>query len=229
MGESQVRDIIRLEHIYRSYGVRNTRISVLKDINLVVREGEFVAVTGRSGSGKSTLMNIIGCLDRADEGKYYLDGMYVTGCRENEITAIRSRKIGFIFQGFNLIPSMNALENAALPLMYRGVGKREREYAAYRALEMVGMSHRKDHLPGEMSGGQQQRTAIARAIAASPSLLLCDEPTGSLDKTSGEEVLSIIESMNSKGATVVMITHDPEIAMRAKRRISISDGRILEE
>ncbi len=229
MGESQVRDIIRLEHIYRSYGVRNTRISVLKDINLVVKEGEFVAVTGRSGSGKSTLMNIIGCLDRADEGKYFLDGIYVTDCREKEITEIRSRKIGFIFQGFNLIPSMNALENAALPLMYRGVGKREREYAAYHALEMVGMSHRKDHLPGEMSGGQQQRTAIARAIAASPPLLLCDEPTGSLDKTSGEEVLSIIENMNNKGATVVMITHDPEIAMRAKRRISISDGKILEE
>ena len=174
-------------------------------------------------------MNIIGCLDKADSGNYIFDGVLINSLPEKEITKIRSRRIGFVFQNFNLIPSMNAVENVSLPLMYRGIKRIERESAAAEALDMVGLTHRMYHRPGEMSGGQQQRTAIARAVAASPSLLLCDEPTGSLDQASGEDVLSVIRKMNDNGVTVVMITHDREIASNAKRCISVADGRIVRQ
>ena len=222
-----MKELIRLEHICKSYRSRNSCVQVLEDICLSVQKGEFLSITGKSGSGKSSLMNIIGCLDTADSGEYYLDGTDVSEMREKDLARLRSRNIGFIFQSFNLIPSMNALENVSLPLMYRGVRRPERERIAKRALSMVGLSHRLMHRPGEMSGGQQQRTAIARAIAASPSVLLCDEPTGSLDRASGEEVLSVIRDMNKSGVTVVMITHDPEIAAAAGRTIRISDGRLI--
>ncbi len=222
-----MKELIRLEHICKSYRSRNSCVQVLEDICLSVQKGEFLSITGKSGSGKSSLMNIIGCLDTADSGEYYLDGTDVSEMREKDLARLRSRNIGFIFQSFNLIPSMNALENVSLPLMYRGVRRSERERIAKRALSMVGLSHRLMHRPGEMSGGQQQRTAIARAIAASPSVLLCDEPTGSLDRASGEEVLSVIRDMNKSGVTVVMITHDPEIAAAAGRTIRISDGRLI--
>ena len=222
-----MKELIRLEHICKSYRSRNSCVQVLEDIFLSVQKGEFLSITGKSGSGKSSLMNIIGCLDTADSGEYYLDGTDVSEMREKDLARLRSRNIGFIFQSFNLIPSMNALENVSLPLMYRGVRRSERERIAKRALSMVGLSHRLMHRPGEMSGGQQQRTAIARAIAASPSVLLCDEPTGSLDRASGEEVLSVIRDMNKSGVTVVMITHDPEIAAAAGRTIRISDGRLI--
>ncbi len=224
-----MRELIRLENIYKSYRTKNGSVPVLENISLTINEGEFVAITGKSGSGKSSLMNIIGCLDKADSGNYIFDGVLINSLPEKEITKIRSRRIGFVFQNFNLIPSMNAVENVSLPLMYRGIKRKERESAAAEALDMVGLTHRMYHRPGEMSGGQQQRTAIARAVAASPSLLLCDEPTGSLDQASGEDVLSVIRKMNDNGVTVVMITHDREIASNAKRCISVADGRIARQ
>ena len=224
-----MRELIRLENIYKSYRTKNGSVPVLENISLTINEGEFVAITGKSGSGKSSLMNIIGCLDKADSGNYIFDGVLINSLPEKEITKIRSRRIGFVFQNFNLIPSMNAVENVSLPLMYRGIKRIERESAAAEALDMVGLTHRMYHRPGEMSGGQQQRTAIARAVAASPSLLLCDEPTGSLDQASGEDVLSVIRKMNDNGVTVVMITHDREIASNAKRCISVADGRIVRQ
>ena len=224
-----MRELIRLENIYKSYRTKNGSVPVLENISLTINEGEFVAITGKSGSGKSSLMNIIGCLDTADSGNYIFDGVLINSLPEKEITKIRSRRIGFVFQNFNLIPSMNAVENVSLPLMYRGIKRKERESAAAEALDMVGLTHRMYHRPGEMSGGQQQRTAIARAVAASPSLLLCDEPTGSLDQASGEDVLSVIRKMNDNGVTVVMITHDREIASNAKRCISVADGRIVRQ
>lgn len=222
-----MKEIIRLENISKTYRTKSRKLAVLSGIQLSVAEGEFTAVIGQSGSGKSTLMNILGCLDRADSGIYYLDGISVNCMNEKEISWIRSRKVGFIFQSFNLIPSMNALENVSLPLMYRRVRRSEREKIAAEALKRVGLFDRMNHLPNEMSGGQQQRTAIARAIAANPKILLADEPTGSLDKKSGEEILSIIKEMNNDGVTVVMITHDNGIAAHADRRICISDGRII--
>lgn len=224
-----MRELIRLENIYKSYRTKNGSVPVLENISLTINEGEFVAITGKSGSGKSSLMNIIGCLDKSDSGNYIFDGVLINSLPEKEITKIRSRRIGFVFQNFNLIPSMNAVENVSLPLMYRGIKRIERESAAAEALDMVGLTHRMYHRPGEMSGGQQQRTAIARAVAASPSLLLCDEPTGSLDQASGEDVLSVIRKMNDNGVTVVMITHDREIASNAKRCISVADGRIVRQ
>ncbi len=220
-------EIIRINHLSKIYNKKTNALKVLDDISMNVYKGEFVAVTGQSGSGKSTLMNIIGCLDRAESGQYLLDGKDVCKMNDSEMTRIRSSKIGFVFQSFNLLPSLTAIENVELPLLYKRINKTERERIAQEALECVGLSERIKHLPNEMSGGQQQRTAIARAIAVSPELLLADEPTGSLDKASGEEVLSIIRKMNNSGVTVVMITHDINIAALADRQIVISDGRII--
>ncbi len=216
-----MQDVIRMRHITKSYSTGSERLVVLDDLNLTVQEGEFLAITGQSGSGKSTLMNIIGCLDKADSGSYCLDHTAIESCSEKELSAVRSRKISFVFQSFNLIPSMSALENVALPLVYRGVRRSEREAIAAKALQEVGLSHRMHHLPGQMSGGQQQRTAIARAIAASPRILLADEPTGSLDSRSGEEILSVLRQMNRHGVTVIMITHDRQLAEMADRQLHI--------
>lgn len=219
--------IISLKNLSRDYITRGGIVHALSDINIDVVEGEFIAVVGQSGSGKSTLMNILGCLDTPTDGIYMLDGIEISTLSEKQLTYIRSKIIGFIFQSFNLVPTLSALENTELPLLYRGIGKKQRRYAAEFALERVGLSSRKNHLPCELSGGQQQRVAVARAIASEPKILLADEPTGSLDKKSGEEVLGIIKSLNDDGVTVIMITHDNSIAERAKRRIKISDGRII--
>ncbi len=219
--------IISLKNLSRDYITRGGIVHALSDINIDVVEGEFIAVVGQSGSGKSTLMNILGCLDTPTDGIYMLDGIEISTLNEKQLTYIRSKIIGFIFQSFNLVPTLSALENTELPLLYRGIGKKQRKYAAEFALERVGLSSRKNHLPCELSGGQQQRVAVARAIASEPKILLADEPTGSLDKKSGEEVLGIIKSLNDEGVTVIMITHDNSIAERAKRRIKISDGRII--
>lgn len=219
--------IISLKNLSRDYITRGGIVHALSDINIDVVEGEFIAVVGQSGSGKSTLMNILGCLDTPTDGIYMLDGIEISTLNEKQLTYIRSKIIGFIFQSFNLVPTLSALENTELPLLYRGIGKKQRRYAAEFALERVGLSSRKNHLPCELSGGQQQRVAVARAIASEPKILLADEPTGSLDKKSGEEVLGIIKSLNDDGVTVIMITHDNSIAERAKRRIKISDGRII--
>ena len=222
-----MKEIIRLENVCSTYHTGSVELNALKNINLKIVSGEFVAVIGQSGSGKSTLMNILGCLDTADSGKYYLNRTDISSLGEKKLAYIRSRTIGFIFQSFNLIPTLTAEENVELPLMYRGVGRHERYALARSALEKVGLAERMYHKPSELSGGQQQRAAIARAIAAKPEILLADEPTGSLDKKSGEEVLNIIKAMNEEGVTVVMITHDNSIAASAKRRIKISDGRII--
>ncbi len=220
-------ELITVRKLNREYKTGDLTVRALDNISLSIGRGEFVSIIGQSGSGKSTLMNILGCLDRQSSGEYILLGTDVSSLGEKQLAYLRSRVIGFVFQSFNLIPSLNALQNVELPLIYRRIPRKQRIYAAEKALDMVGLSSRKKHRPSELSGGQQQRTAIARAIAGDPGLLLADEPTGSLDKAAGENVLSIINDLNGKGVTVVMITHDSSIAARAKRSIKISDGRII--
>lgn len=216
-------DIRELSKIYRA-GPHEIR--ALDSVSLTVRPGEFVAVVGHSGSGKSTLMNILGCLDTPDEGEYRLEGRLISTLGDRELSAIRNRRIGFVFQGFHLIPGLDALENVELPLIYRGMGREERRRAAADCLSRVGLGDRMRHRPGEMSGGQQQRVAIARAIAARPSLVLADEPTGNLDTASGEEVMDILEELHREGRTIILITHDRDIAARAGRTVEIRDGRL---
>ena len=210
--------------IYRQGG---EEIRALDHVSFWVDEGEFVAIIGQSGSGKSTLMNLLGCLDAPTSGSYFLDGQDVSQLGEAELSRIRNREIGFVFQGFNLIPSLDAAENVELPLLYRGIPRAERRQLSRRALQSVGLENRLHHLPSQMSGGQQQRVAVARAIAASPPVLLADEPTGNLESRSGAEVMGILRRLNGQGKTVVLITHDPGIAGQAGRTVTIQDGRIV--
>ena len=203
-------------------------VEALRGVSLEVADGDFVAIVGPSGSGKSTLMNVLGCLDAASGGYYALDGEDVTRLGSDGLARVRSRKIGFVFQNFNLLPRLTALENAALPLMYLGVPLRERRERAEQALRNVGLYHRRNHLPAEMSGGQQQRVAIARALITQPPLLLADEPTGNLDSASGGEILRFVESLHEGGTTIVLITHDEGVARRCRRRVEMRDGRIRE-
>lgn len=222
-------EIIRLEHINKIYHPGENEIRALSDVSLTIHKGEFVAIVGQSGSGKSTLMNLLGCLDTPTDGAYILEGSDVSTLSDQQLSAIRNRQIGFIFQGFNLIPSLTALENVELPLIYRGVGREERRRAARESLERVGLSNRMRHRPAEMSGGQQQRVAIARAIAAHPPILLADEPTGNLDSTSGADVMDILRSLNRDGHTVILITHDSGIAATIDRVVHIQDGQIISD
>ena len=221
-----MKHLIELNNIDKYYKGKNCDLHVLKDISLMINEGEFAAITGSSGSGKSTLMNIIGCLDIPDSGSYTLGGVNIMKTTDKKRAYLRNRKIGFIFQGFNLIHALTAMENVQLPLIYRGVPYRERQIAARRALRLVGLENRLDHKPYELSGGQQQRVAIARAIASDPPVILADEPTGSLDSQSGKLVLEILTALNHKGRTLVIITHDENVAALAQRRIYIKDGKI---
>ncbi|MGN0587400.1 MAG: ABC transporter ATP-binding protein [Oscillospiraceae bacterium] len=221
--------LMELKHITKYYGKNGSRVTALSDISLDIRRGEFVAVSGSSGSGKSTLMNMLGCLDVQSEGEYLLGGRAVSTLDENTLSHIRSKEIGFIFQGFNLIPDLTALENVELPLFYRGIPKSVRRELAQHALEKVSLSHRMDHKPSEMSGGQQQRVAIARAIALSPPIILADEPTGNLDSRCGDEVMRILSDLNRGGKTVIIITHDSSVADQAARIIKISDGRLVSD
>lgn len=218
---------IRARNLCKHYNIGGTEVRALDGVSLDIMSGEYVTITGVSGSGKSTLMNILGCLDMPSSGTYLLDGSDVSGLSDKELSRIRSRKIGFVFQNFNLIPALTALENVELPLMYRGVQKPQRRAAAKEALEIVGLSDRARHRPSEMSGGQQQRCAIARAIAADPSTILADEPCGNLDSRNSREVLDILSELNRSGKTVVMITHDEQTAKKAQRLLRIADGRIL--
>ena len=218
--------LVEIKDVCKIYNPGENEVHALDHVNLTIGEGEFVAIIGQSGSGKSTLMNMLGCLDTPTSGKYFLHGQDVSHMTDDEQSDVRNREIGFIFQGFNLIPSLTALENVELPLIYRGVGKRERDRLADAALNSVGLEKRKTHRPSEMSGGQQQRVAIARAIAQAPPILLADEPTGNLDTGSTKEVFSIIKRLYKEGRTVIVITHDPGIANQAKRIITISDGQI---
>lgn len=208
------------------YNPGENEVRALDHINLTINTGEYVAIIGQSGSGKSTLMNMLGCLDIPTSGTYILDGRDVSCLSDDELSDIRNQEIGFIFQGFNLIPSFSAIENVELPLLYRGVGKKERHDLAVSALTKVGLENRMQHKPSEMSGGQQQRVAIARAIAQAPPVILADEPTGNLDSGSSKEIIEILKKLHEEGRTVIMITHDNDIAAQAKRVVRIKDGKI---
>lgn len=217
---------MEVKDICKVYNPGENEVRALDHVSLSIEKGEFVAIIGQSGSGKSTLMNMLGCLDVPTSGKYYLNGQDVSALTDDEQSDIRNREIGFIFQGFNLISNLTAQENVELPLIYRGVPKKERERLAVEALKIVGLAHRMDHKPNEMSGGQQQRVAIARAIAAKPPVILADEPTGNLDSASSREILQILKELYKGGRTVILITHDNGIAAQAKRVIRILDGKI---
>ena len=218
--------MIRLESIYKNYQQGKNEVKVLKGIDLSVQEGEYVAIMGPSGSGKSTLMNIIGALDRPTSGNYFLDGEDVSTLDDNELADIRNKKIGFVFQTFNLLPRMTALRNVELPLIYAGVKKRIRRELAMESLERVGLTERAGHRPNEMSGGQRQRVAIARALVVNPRILFADEPTGNLDTKTGEDILTLFHTLNDSGATVVMVTHENDVALHSKRIVHIRDGLI---
>ena len=218
--------LIQLRNVSKIYHTAAGEVRALDGVTLDIDHGEFVAIVGQSGSGKSTLMNILGCLDLPSRGVYRLSGRNMSRCSSITQAHVRGKEIGFVFQGFHLIPSLSALENVELPLIYRGIGREERRHRAKESLRRVGFSQRMDHRPCELSGGQQQRVAIARAIAMAPPLILADEPTGNLDTTSGGEVMKMLHELNGEGHTVVLITHDSVIAKSAKRRICISDGRV---
>ena len=229
MGCVCVAALIEIKDMYKIYNPGENEVRALDGINLSIEDGEFVAIVGHSGSGKSTFMNMLGCLDVPTSGEYYLDGVNVATLGDDELSDIRNKKIGFIFQGFNLIPSLNAVENVELPLIYRGMGKEERKRLAVEALTRVGLEKRLTHRPMQMSGGQQQRVAIARAIAARPPMILADEPTGNLDTKSGVDVMNILRELWREGRTIVLITHDNEIAASARRVVRIIDGKIVED
>lgn len=221
--------LIEIRDMYKIYNPGENEVRAIDGVNLTIEHGEFVAIIGQSGSGKSTLMNMLGLLDVPTSGKYLLDGQDVDGLEDDELSEIRNKEIGFIFQGFNLITSLTAVENVELPLVYRGMKKEERNKLAVEALNRVGLSHRLDHLPKQMSGGQQQRVAIARAVAARPPIILADEPTGNLDSHSGVEVMKILHELHEEGRTVILITHDNDIANEAQRVIRIQDGQIVSD
>ncbi|MDR1189053.1 MAG: ABC transporter ATP-binding protein [Bifidobacteriaceae bacterium] len=219
--------IIEISGLSRTYGAGESAVAALADASLRVERGEFVAIMGHSGSGKSTMMNLLGLLDVADAGTYWLDGTDVSSLRGDALARIRNRQIGFVFQSFNLIPSMPALANVELPMAYAGVKRAERRHRAMAALELVGLTNRASHRPGELSGGQLQRVAIARALVNTPALILADEPTGNLDSTATADVLDVFEQLNNAGRTIVLITHESEVAERAHRTVRMRDGRIL--
>lgn len=217
--------VIEMKNINKVYKMGSSEYSALSDVNLNIEKGEFVSIVGPSGAGKSTLMNIIGCLDVPTSGEYILDGED-TNCNDNKLSEIRNRKIGFIFQNYNLLPKMNVLGNVELPLIYQGLSNKEMKEKALKSLERVGLISHIKHRPAELSGGQKQRVAIARALATEPELLLADEPTGALDSKTGKEVIEMLKELNKEGNTIVLITHDNEIAHQAKRIITVKDGCI---
>jgi putative ABC transport system ATP-binding protein len=218
--------VLRVEEVHKYYTMGETRVHALRGVSFEVERGGFVAIMGASGSGKSTLMNILGCLDLPSSGRYCLEGVDVAGLDKNTLASIRNRKLGFVFQGFNLIARTTALENTALPTLYTDLRKHERRQRAAAALAMVGLSDRADHFPSQMSGGQQQRVAIARALVNRPSILLADEPTGNLDSRTSVEIMDVLQNLNDDGLTIVMVTHEHDIAQFAKRVITFRDGRI---
>ena len=221
--------LIHIENMKKIYNPGENEVRALDGIDLDIEKGDLVAIVGHSGSGKSTLMNMLGCLDTPTSGKYVLDGQDVASMTDNQLADVRNKEIGFIFQGFNLISNLDAVGNVELPLVYRGVSKNERKQLAMEALKSVGLEDRMKHKPNEMSGGQQQRVAVARAVAAKPPIILADEPTGNLDTKSTQEIMEILKELHRSGRTVIIITHDEEIASQAHRVIRIMDGRIEED
>ena len=221
--------MIRLESIRKSFKLGKEEVEVLKGIDLNIQKGEFTAIMGPSGSGKSTLMNIIGCLDRPTSGEYYLNDKPVSHYKENVLASVRNQSIGFVFQQFQLLPRLNALQNVELPMIYAGIKKKEREELAKEALEKVGLSDRMYHLPNELSGGQKQRVAIARAIVNDPDLILADEPTGALDTKTSIQIMDLFNVLHREGTTIVVITHDAEVAEYAKRIVLVRDGLLVED
>ena len=221
--------IIEMNNINKGYMLGDEKVPVLKDVCFQVRKGEFVAILGPSGSGKTTLMNIIGCMDLADDGEYYLDGNPIHEMEEKELNDVRNREIGFIFQNYQLIPTYNILQNIIMPLVVRGMRSKEAEERCMDTIRLLGIDHRLLHKPAELSGGQKQRASIARALVGNPALLLADEPTGALDSSSGKEVLKLFEKLNDMGNTIVMITHDLNVARAAGRIVHIIDGQLSED
>ncbi len=219
--------IIRLENIFKTYQMGDVEVKALEDVSITIEQGEYCSIMGPSGSGKSTAMNVIGCLDRPTSGSYYLDGVDVANLPSNELASIRNRKLGFVFQQFHLLSQLSALENVMLPMVYAGVKPAERKARATEALVKVGLENRINNKPNQLSGGQQQRVAIARAIVNNPVLLLADEPTGALDTKTTEEVMNIFTELNASGMTVVMVTHEPDVARRTQRIVWFRDGKIL--
>lgn len=220
-------EVIRLENVRKYYRVGDATVKALDEVDLTVWRGDYVAIMGPSGSGKSTMMNILGCLDTPTEGSYFLDGADVSGMDDDSLSAIRNRRIGFVFQSFNLLPRYSALENVALPLLYAGVPKAEREMRAAEELRRVGLAERMAHKPAELSGGQRQRVAIARALAVRPSIILADEPTGNLDTNTSVEIMDLFDEIHSRGNTVIIVTHEEDIAQHAQRIVRLRDGRII--
>jgi putative ABC transport system ATP-binding protein len=219
--------VIRVENLVRTYDLGEVKVRALRGVSLAIETGDFVAIMGTSGSGKSTFMNALGCLDRPTSGRYFLDGIDVAGMTSDELARVRNRRIGFVFQGFNLLSRTSALENVEVPMMYAGVPTGERVERATQMLERVGLAKREDHHPSQLSGGQQQRVAIARALVNRPSVLLADEPTGNLDSRTSIEIVQLFQDLNTQGLTILIVTHEPDIAAFAKRVITFRDGRVI--
>jgi putative ABC transport system ATP-binding protein len=220
--------IIEIRNMTKTYRLGGEVVNALQNVSLQIDKGDFLAIIGPSGSGKSTFMNMLGCLDRPDSGRYFLDGKEIEKMNDNELATIRNEKIGFIFQNFHLLARLTALENVELPLLYRGIKTKERQKIAYECLKKVGLTDRAHHLPSQLSGGQQQRVAIARALVGNPPILLADEPTGALDSKTSQEIINIMKGLNEQGHTIIIITHDWEVAKQAKRIVRIQDGRLFE-
>ena len=221
--------MISVKNLKKTYLLGGEEVHALDDVSLSIKEHEFVAIIGQSGSGKSTFMNMLGCLDRPDSGEITLDGTDILKCKEKELSVIRNKKIGFIFQQFHLLPKLSELENVELPLIYQGMQTKKRREKAVKALKAVGLEKRMNHKPNQLSGGQQQRVAIARALVGEPSLILADEPTGNLDSRSGKEIMMLLHNLHEEGNTIVLITHDNNVAMEAPRQVQISDGKIIKD